>query len=99
MFDDPRPPFHQILGLAPEIVIVPRAFEHEGDDAGLPQSLSLKIVFSYPVLGDDYPTSFGRQCLDPFMVRCVGGKLVAEVDHRVAFGLRKDVESGGQAGR
>lgn len=99
MVDDPRPPFHQIVGLAPETVVAPRAFEHECDDAGLPQSFPLKIVFSYPILSDYCPTSFGRQCLDPLMVRRVGGKLVAEVDDAVAFRCREGVESGGQMGR
>lgn len=99
MFDYPWPPFHQILGLAPEIVIVPRILEHEGDDACLPQCLPLKVVFSYAVLGDDYPVSFGCQSLDPLMVRRIGGKLAAFVNYGVTFGLRESVEGGGQMGR
>ena len=99
MFDDPRPPFHQVLGLAPEIVIVPRILEHEGDDSGLPQCLPLKIVFSYPVLSNDYPVSFGRQSHDPLMIRRVGGKPAAFVSYGVTFGLRESVEGGGQMWR
>ena len=99
MVDDPRPPFHQILGLAPEIMIVPRTFEHECDDAGLSQCLLLEIVFPYPVLSNDYPASFGRQSLDPFMVGRIGGKLVAQVNDGVTFWPGEGVQGGGQMGR